>query len=175
MVQSRQSRAAARAAAAAAALLLVPALAAGASASGPGAGGNARPPAAAAPAAPAVDDPADPAAARAEIERNWVRFFDARTSTEERAGVLEYGDLMEPLLAGLAKIPNADKSSAKVKAVAFTSPTEATVTYDVLVAGTPELSDSKGIAVLDDGVWKVSLKSLCGLIELSGNTAPPLC
>ncbi|WP_329387301.1 hypothetical protein OG625_30225 [Streptomyces sp. NBC_01351] len=179
MVQSRHPRAAAWAAAAV--LLVVPALTGCSSDSGSGsdatAGGSAAasPASAGAPSTPIVGEPADPAAAKAEIEKNWVLFFDPKASTEAKAEVLEHGDLMEPLLSGFANLPNADKTSVKVENIAFTSPTEATVTYDLLVAGSPALSDSKGIAVLDDGVWKVSLKSLCGLIELSGNAAPPPC
>ncbi|MEV7525666.1 hypothetical protein [Streptomyces sp. NPDC091371] len=177
MVQSRHPRAAAWAAAAV--LLVVPALAGCSSESGsdPGATGTgtASPPSAGAPAAPTAGEPADPAAAKAKIEKNWVLFFDPKTSTEQKAEVLEHGSLMEPLLAGLAHLPNADKTSVKVKSITFTSPTEATVTYDLLVDGSPALPDSKGISVLDDGVWKVSMKSLCGLIELSGDAAPPPC
>ncbi|MFD7257471.1 hypothetical protein [Streptomyces sp. NPDC059874] len=177
MVQSRHPRAAAWAAAAV--LLVVPALAGCSSDSDSDAtaGGNAAssPPSAGAPATPTADGPADPAAAKAKIEKNWVLFFDPKVTTEDKAEVLEHGDLMEPLLAGLAHLPNADKTSVKVTNVTFTSPTEATVTYDLLVDGSPALSDSKGVSVLDDGVWKVSMKTLCGLIGLSGNAAPAPC
>ncbi|MFF3624304.1 hypothetical protein [Streptomyces sp. NPDC002467] len=127
-------------------------------------------------AVPAAGGPADPAAAKAQIEKNWAVFFDPKSTTEQKAAVLEHGDFLEPLLGGLAKLPKADKVSVKVTDVTFTSPTQATVTYDLLVSGTPAMSGNKGIAVLDDGVWKVSLKSLCGLIELSGTSVPsPPC
>ncbi|MFE2329562.1 hypothetical protein ACFXD5_37640 [Streptomyces sp. NPDC059385] len=158
--------------AAAAVLLVAPALAGTASAAEAGA---AVPPSVGAAAVPAADGPADPAAAKAQIEKNWAVFFDPKSSSEEKAAVLEHGDFLEPLLGGLAKLPKADKVSVKVTNVTFTSPTQATVTYDLLVSGTPAMSANKGIAVLDDGVWKVSLKSLCGLIELSGESAPAPC
>ncbi|MFB6618053.1 hypothetical protein ACIGFK_30045 [Streptomyces sp. NPDC085524] len=169
MGQRRHPRAAGLAAAAV--LLVVPPLAGAASAAE---AGVAVPPGAAAPAVPAADGPADPAAAKAQIEKNWVVFFDPKSTTQEKAAVLEHGDFLEPVLGGLARLPSADKTAAKVKNITFTSPTQATVTYDLLVSGSPALSDSKGISVLDDGVWKVSLKSLCGLIELSGESAPAL-
>lgn len=121
---------------------------------------------------PTGDGPADPAAARAQVEKNWATFFDSKVSVEDKAEVLENGELLEPLLGGFAGDPNAAASSAKVTDVVFTSPTEARVTYDLLVGGAPALPGSKGIAVLEDGVWKVSAKTLCALIELSGNAAP---
>ncbi|MFD9729992.1 hypothetical protein [Streptomyces sp. NPDC059072] len=158
--------------AAAAALLVVPALAGSASAAE---GAVAVSSGVGAPVVPVADGPADPAAATAQIEKNWAVFFDPKSTTEQKAAVLEHGDFLEPLLGGLAKLPQADKVSVKVTNVTFTSPTQATVTYDLLVSGTPAMSANKGIAVLDDGVWKVSLKSLCGLIELSGESAPAPC
>ncbi|MFJ8015318.1 hypothetical protein [Streptomyces sp. NPDC096339] len=171
MGQRRHPRAAGLAAVAV--LLVAPALAGAASAAD---AVVAAPPAAGSAVVPTADGPADPAAAKAQIEKNWVLFFDPKSSTAEKAAVLEHGDFLEPLLAGLEHLPNADKTSAKVKNIAFTSPTQATVTYDLLVSGSPALADSKGISVLDDGVWKVSLKSLCGLIGLSGEPAPaPPC
>ncbi len=120
-------------------------------------------------AAPTVDGPADPAAAKAQVEKNWAAFFDSKVSVEEKAKVLEHGDFLEPLLGGFAGNTDAAVSSAEVTDVVFTSPTEAQVTYDLLLGGITVISDSKGTAVLEDGVWKVSTKTLCALIELSGS------
>ncbi|MFG2879992.1 hypothetical protein ACGFYU_34105 [Streptomyces sp. NPDC048337] len=156
--------------AAAALLAAVPALAGCSSDSGND--GGAASPSVSAPGAPTGTGPADPAAAKAQIEKNWVVFFGPKTSMEERVKVLENGETLQPLLAGFAADPMAAKSSAKVTEVVFTSPTEARVTYDLLVGDTPALPGSKGTAVLQDGVWKVSVKTLCGLVELSGNAAP---
>ncbi|MGP3685054.1 hypothetical protein ACTVZO_10135 [Streptomyces sp. IBSNAI002] len=159
--------------AAAAVLAAVPALGAGSAAAGEnGSGTTASAGAPAVPGAPAVDGPADPAKAKAEVEKNWTAFFDSKVSVEEKAKVLENGEFLEPLLGGFAGNTDASVSSAKVTDVAFTSPTEADVTYDLQVGGFPVLPGSKGTAILEDGVWKVSTKTLCALIELSGNPAP---
>ncbi|MFE6837619.1 hypothetical protein ACFVFI_22675 [Streptomyces sp. NPDC057705] len=176
MVQSRHPRAAA--CAAAAVLLSVPAVAGWTSASGPGERAAPGPPAAVAPAVPAVDGPADPEAAKAQIEKNWATFFDPDTPVKEKAELLQHGEMLAVLLGLFGADADADtpETSVEIKDITFTSPTEAKVTYDLLVSGIPALEDSKGVAVLDDGVWKVSLKSLCGLIELSGHDAPaPPC
>ncbi|MCX5608765.1 MULTISPECIES: hypothetical protein [unclassified Streptomyces] len=123
-------------------------------------------------ATPTGDGPADPAAARAQVEKNWTTFFDSKVSVEEKVKVLENGELLELLLDGFAGNSDAALSSAKVTDVVFDSATEAQVTYDLLVRGVPVLPGSKGTAVLEDGVWKVSTETLCSLVGLSGNAAP---
>ncbi|MEU7605346.1 hypothetical protein [Streptomyces sp. NPDC041003] len=174
MVQSRHPRAAA--CAAAAVLLAVPAVAGWSSASGPAERGALGPPAAVAPAVPAVDGPADPEAAKAQIEKNWAAFFDPETPVKEKAELLQHGEMIAMLLGLFGTDPDSPDTAVEISDITFTSPTEAKVTYDLLVSGVPALEDSKGVAVLDDGVWKVSLKSLCGLLELGGDAAPtPPC
>ncbi|MEV7445605.1 hypothetical protein AB0O22_31480 [Streptomyces sp. NPDC091204] len=177
MVQSRHPRAAA--CAMAAVLLAVPAVAGRASAAGPGGPGGPGapgPPAAVAPAVPAADGPADPAAAKEQIEKNWAAFFDPQTPVKEKADLLQHGEVIAVLLGLFGTDADSPDTAVEISDVTFTSPTEAKVTYDLLVGGIPVLEDSKGVAVLDDGVWKVSLKSLCGLIALSGHDAPaPPC
>ncbi|MFF3674283.1 hypothetical protein ACFYYS_09875 [Streptomyces sp. NPDC002120] len=177
MVQSRHPRAAA--CAMAAVLLAVPAAAGRASAAGPGGPGAPGPPAAVALAVsgvPAADGPADPAAAKEQIEKNWAAFFDPQTPVKEKADLLQHGEVVAMLLGLFGTDADSPDTAVEISDVTFTSPTEAKVTYDLLVGGVPVLEDSKGVAVLDDGVWKVSLKSLCGLIALSGHDAPaPPC
>ena len=55
----------------------------------------------------------------------------------------------------------------------------ATVTYDILVSGTPELKNQTGTAVLQGGTWKVGVTSFCGLLTLenAGKTSglPAAC
>ncbi|MBT2406449.1 MULTISPECIES: hypothetical protein [unclassified Streptomyces] len=172
MVLSRHPRSAAWAAAAV--LLLAPAAAGCSSDSGDG--GPAQTPSVVVPVVPTpTSGPTDPAAAKAQIEENWTAFFDGTVPAEEKTRLLENGERLGPLLAGFAADPNAAKSSAKVTAVDFTSATEARVTYDLLVGGTTALPDSKGNSVLQDGVWKVSVKTLCALVKLSGNASAPGC
>lgn len=89
--------------------------------------------------------------------------------------MLQNGEEMRPLVEVLDGVEEAARSSAKVTKVQFTSATEATVTYDLLVRGTRVLNDTKGIAVLQDGTWKVSVKTLCTVAELSGIENAPGC
>ncbi|MEU4346588.1 hypothetical protein [Streptomyces sp. NPDC023838] len=160
--------------AAAAVLVLCPAAAA-CSDSGGGAGKSPSPTATAPANSPAPDRPADPAAAKAQITKNWTTFFDPRASTDAKVKVLENGEALRPLLAAFGDDKNAAQSSAQVTAVDFTSPTEAAVTYDLLVGGSPALPGAKGTAVYQDQTWKVSVRTLCALVRLSGNAAAPGC
>ncbi|MGW6395080.1 hypothetical protein ACWFR1_32290 [Streptomyces sp. NPDC055103] len=118
------------------------------------------------------DQPADPGTAKAEITKNWTAFFDPKTPTAEKVKLLENGEEMRPVLGAFAGDKNAATSSAKVKGIEFTSPNDADVTYDLLIGGSPALPDSLGTSVLQDGTWKVSVKTLCGLVQLSGTTVP---
>ena len=73
--------------------------------------------------------------------------------------------------SGLAK-----SASAKVTAVSVTSPTKATVKYDIFLAGKPALTNQAGQAVYQDGTWKVGDASFCALLALeNGGNAPSVC
>ncbi|MFF7439396.1 hypothetical protein [Streptomyces sp. NPDC008122] len=121
---------------------------------------------------PTADRPTDPAAAKAQITRNWTAFFDPKTPVAEKVKLLENGEQMRPVLGAFAGDKNAAMTSAKVTGIEFTSATGANVTYDLLVGGAPALTGSQGTSVLQDNTWKVSVKTLCGLVELSGVTVP---
>ncbi|MCM9078719.1 MULTISPECIES: hypothetical protein [Streptomyces] len=179
MVQSSRRprahpRAAARAAACTAAAVLLAAPAVAGWPSPAVAAGAPGPPYAAVLSVPAADEPADPAAAKEQIEKNWTAFFDPKTPTDEKAALLQHGDLLKVLLDGFSAGAEAAKASVEVTDVVFTSPTGAEVTYDLKVGDDTVLPGSKGTVVFEDGVWKVSLKTLCSLVELSGAEAPPL-
>ena len=63
----------------------------------------------------------------------------------------------------------ASAASAKVTKVTVTSPSQAAVTYSILVGGNPALTGQKGTAVLVGGTWKVGLTSFCSLLTLEKN------
>ncbi|MFC8917183.1 hypothetical protein ACFT5C_15570 [Streptomyces sp. NPDC057116] len=168
--KSLPKRPRAAALAAAAVLVLVPTAAACGDGNGNGAADTSPT------ATAAQSQPADPAAARQEIEKNWVAFFDPKTPVDEKTRLLENGDRMRPVLEAFAANPQAAQTSVQVKNVTFTSATQADVTYDLLVGGTPALPGSKGSSVHQDDTWKVSVKTLCALVKLSPDaTAVPGC
>jgi len=131
--------------------------------------------------APATTAPAtttgtiDAAAARAEITANWETFFRAASTIAERESLLENGSQYVAALTQRSKDPLQAQASAKVTAVQVTGPDRATVTYDVSLNGNVALPGAQGIAVLQDGVWKVSAQSFCSLVSLGATGPIPGC
>lgn len=124
---------------------------------------------------PAATAPADTAAAEREIKQNWQKFFDPATSLKDKQTVLENGDRMAPVLRAFSGDARGGQVQAQVTKVEFTSPTEANVTYTLTLKGATALPDAAGTAVEQDGTWKVSAKTLCALVQLSGNgSASPI-
>jgi hypothetical protein len=131
---------------------------------------------AASPSATASSEATSGAAATAAIKTNWVTFFNPKTSVATKVTLVENGSKYAALLQTQAKNPTAATASASVQSVKITSPTQATVSYTILVSGSPVLKGQKGIAVYQDGTWKVSKTSFCGLAALeNGGKAPAAC
>ena len=128
-----------------------------------------------APASPAaVSEPTSGAAAIAAIKKNWVTFFDGKNSVATKEKYVQNGSKFTSVLQATAS--TGANASATVQSVTLTSPTGASVHYTVLLSGSPVLKGQKGTAVYQDGTWKVSTTSFCGLAALeSGGKAPAAC
>ncbi|MFD0314048.1 hypothetical protein [Streptomyces flavalbus] len=170
----RGTRARATALAAALLLFLGPALAACGDDEGGGSESTPPTPTAQRTTTGAATAPADAAQAEREIKDNWRKFFDPGTSLEEKQTVLENGDQMAPVLRAFSGDERGGQVQAEVTEVEFTSATGANVTYTLTLRGATALPDASGTAVEQDGTWKVSAKTLCALVRLSGDgsTAP---
>ncbi|MFB7248528.1 hypothetical protein CW362_23465 [Streptomyces populi] len=120
---------------------------------------------------PPATAPADPAAAQKEIEQNWEKFFDPSVSAQEKQALLENGDQLAPVLQGFNGDQRGRQVKADVQKIEFTSPTEADVTYTLTLKGATALPNASGTAVEQNGTWKVSAKTLCALVQLSGNAS----
>jgi hypothetical protein len=168
-----------------ASLLVAAALALGACSSGGGGGGSTTPPAPAtspttSTSAPASGEPTSGPGAVAAIKKNWATFFNGKTPTARRVQLIEGGDkLAKVLKAQHAANPLASSATAKVTHVTLTGTSQASVTYSILLGGQAALSGQPGVAVYEDGVWKVGLSSFCALLKLenSGNASglPSAC
>ncbi|MGC0332948.1 hypothetical protein RKD23_005938 [Streptomyces sp. SAI-170] len=111
--------------------------------------------------------PSDPKAAEAEIRANWQKFFDPKTPLKDKQAVLENGEQMAPVLQAFNGDERGGKVGAQVEKVVFTSPTGANVTYTLTLSGQTALPNASGTAVEQDGTWKVSVNTLCALVQLS--------
>jgi hypothetical protein len=140
--------------------------------------GSSAPPSSSAPgsaaSSPGTGSTAD---AAAQIKANWEKFFDASTPVTEKVKLLQNGAALESAIKAFANFPLANGIGAKVTNVTVSSATKAAVTYNLTSSsGGALLSGQKGVAVYQDGTWKVGDESLCGLFRLiPGGTVPPAC
>lgn len=157
-------------------ILLAPALglvlAAGVAACSSSPSTTSTPPATSAPASPTSNSPtasgtqgAGASSAVAAITTNWEKFFSSSTPNSERVQLLQNGSAFAATVSKFSSSPLASAVSAKVDSVTQTSATQANVKYDLTAAGTSVEKGATGVAVLEDGVWKVGDASFCGLLK----------
>lgn len=116
--------------------------------------------------------PEDPAAAEKQVKENFEKFFDPAVSLKDKEAVLEDGPKMRGVLKSFSGDERGKQVSADVNKVEFGSATEADVTYALTLKGATALPDASGTSVNQDGTWKVSVKTLCALVKMSGNESP---
>lgn len=104
-------------------------------------------------------------AATSQITANWEAFFSSSTPDSKRVELLQNGQQFAAAVTAFSKSPLASAVSAKVDSVTMTSATQAKVKYDLTAAGTSVASGATGVAVLENGVWKVGDASFCGLLQ----------
>lgn len=130
------------------------------------------------PSSPASSsEPTAGAAAIQVIETNWAKFFNAKTPIPQRIGLLENGSVFAPVIRAQAGELLARLATAKVTHVTLTGTSQASVTYSILVGGNIKagLPGQTGVAVYQNGVWKVGQTSFCGLLKLeNGNKSKGL-
>jgi hypothetical protein len=130
-------------------------------------------------AAPSASGSGSSSSAEQAITTNWEAFFNPQTPVAKRISLLQDGQAMSSVIKAQAGSGLASQATAKVTKVTVTSPTQAKVTYTILLSGTPALKNQAGVAVLQGGTWKVGLASFCGLLALenSGDTSslPAAC
>jgi hypothetical protein len=100
------------------------------------------------------------------IAASWTAFFSAKTPVAKRVSLLQDGQQFASIIKSQAGSGLASEATAKVTGVSVSSPSQAAVTYSILVAGQAALSGQKGVAVKENGTWKVGLASFCGLLAL---------
>jgi hypothetical protein len=111
-------------------------------------------------------EPASGNGAVQAIQTNWAKFFSAKTPTAQRIALLENGSQFSSVITSQANSPLALAATAKVTNVSLTGTTQAAVSYGIYLAGKSALPGQSGVAVYQDGVWKVGDTSFCSLLKL---------
>jgi len=133
-------------------------------------------PSSAAPSSAAPSASGSSSAAVAQIKTNWEAFFNPKTPVSKRVSLLQNGSTFASIIQSQASSPLASSATSSVTAVTVESPAHATVTYSILVGGTPALKNQPGVAVYQSGTWKVGDQSFCALLTLENNgKAPSAC
>jgi hypothetical protein len=121
------------------------------------------------PSAITAAEPTSGPAAVAAITANWKTVFNGKAPIPSRLALLQDGPQVSAFVQAQTKTSfgaAATGSTATISSVTITSPTQATVHYEVLLLGTPLLKNQVGTAVYLDGVWKVAIAGFCGLAYL---------
>ena len=115
-------------------------------------------------------------AAVTAIKTNWEAFFSPKTPASKKITLLQNGQTFASVIEAQNSSSLASSATSTVSAVTLESPTQAKVTYSILVGGAPVLKDQPGVAVLQSGTWKVGDQSFCALLTLENNgKAPSIC
>jgi hypothetical protein len=116
------------------------------------------------------------AATMAQIKSDWEAFFNPKTPVAKRISLLQNGSAFASIIKAQASSSLASSATSSVSAVTVESPSQAKVTYSILVGGTPALKNQPGVSVYQDGVWKVGDQSFCALLTLENSgKAPSAC
>ena len=153
-------------------VLLVCALAAGIAACSSGGNSSSSGASSSPSSAPSSSAPASPVSASgaaATVKANWEAFFNPKTPVAKRVSLLQDGQTFSTVIKAQAGSGLASSASAKVTKVTVVSPSQAKVTYSILLGGQPVLSGRTGVAVKQGGTWKVGVASFCGLLTVENN------
>lgn len=108
------------------------------------------------------------ASAVGQITTNWNTFFNSATPNSKRVQLLQNGSKFASAISSLTANPLASGVGSKVDSVKLTSASQATVKYDITLAGKAVASNQTGTSVLENGVWKVGDSAFCGLLTEAG-------
>ena len=155
-------------------LVAVPALAACSGGSSKPTASTSNAPTTAASESATPSGPSDTTAATAQIKANWHTFFAYSTPRAQQVALLQDGANMTAAIAKAAQEQQQThiKQAAVVTGVTFSGPTTATVTYQLLNGKQVLLPAASGLAVLENGTWKVGKQTFCTLVTLGNNNQP---
>ncbi len=115
-----------------------------------------------------------PAGSAAAIKTNWATFFNSKTSVAKRVSLLQDGSQFTSIITAQQHSPLAAGLTAKVLSISNATNTQADVKYDLVVGGSKV--PMTGVAVYEDGTWKVGVATFCGLLHLEGlKSMPAVC
>jgi hypothetical protein len=112
-----------------------------------------------------------------EVARRAVEFAFTRMQeiVDDDLVNVEGGKRLAPTMRDLHQRFGGTARSAvhQVERITFVSDTQAAVWFSVWLGPSPYLPSHQGVAIIEDGRWKVSRNTLCALLARAGVPCPP--
>jgi hypothetical protein len=123
---------------------------------------------------PTGPPPDDVDAARSAVVAAYTQAYSGTNSVETRRAAMQDSAALKPQLdqARAQNTQIVNTMTITVSDVTFLDPTHASVVYHLTLQGIPN-PDTRGIAVLDNGTWKVARETTCDILRLAGVQCPP--
>jgi len=111
----------------------------------------------------------------AQITANWEKFFNGSTPLSQKVALAQDGRTFSTAIGYSRTWPSGLGSD--VLGVRLNSANSATVTYSLADDGfsDPAMTGLTGIAVYQNGAWRVSDVSLCAMLKLVQGAVPAAC
>jgi len=100
----------------------------------------------------------------AAVAEAWTTVFDSSVAAEAKAPFLEDPTTTAATLAAYATTGEAMQGITLEPTDVAVDGETATVTYDILFAGTPAYEDQTGEVVNVDGAWKITTEQFCSFM-----------
>jgi hypothetical protein len=122
-------------------------------------------------------EPADAEAARAAVTQAFHDAYDGSAPADVKDAAVQSGDRLDVLRREILDytlrhgytVDQLAQTSIQVLDVSFIDQSHAAVHFTITIPGHGDvLTDRVGYSVLDGGRWKVSLRTACDLLSLSG-------
>jgi hypothetical protein len=114
------------------------------------------------------------AATLAAVTKAYTTFFSGTETVAQAEAAIQNGPKLAASIATQAKNPTAKSLSVTVTSVALKNANVANVIFTLNSNGSPLLSNTPGLAVKQNGVWKIAAQTYCGLVASEGQ-APAQC
>ena len=124
---------------------------------------------------PGPEQPADPDAARSEVEQALLTLFSGKNPREVRlTGVDDRSNVDSAMDAVRKQYPEAsDTTEPEMAELVFTDPSNASFLFRLRYTGAPLLPSRVGTARLVDGRWLVTRSTLCEVMSAAGHPCEP--
>jgi hypothetical protein len=110
----------------------------------------------------------------AAVKKAYTDFLDPAVPVAQKTALIQDGTAFLPTMQQQAGSQFAKSVSIKIQSVKLDSPNTASLLFDLLLTGSPVLTNQTGYAIKENGSWKVAGTTFCGLLSAQG-PVPSVC